>query len=117
MEAPAPESSLVILKRYDRELVLLNEISKNDSQAPTGIAWVDRSSMQTNMDRIIAWADLGKNQATLRNAWTTGVISTLKLAKLKLRSRFRNSYFETINLNFGPRYVSRFKSYIPKKLQ
>jgi hypothetical protein len=116
MQAPAPQSSLVILKRYGQDLVPLNEISENDGQAPTGISWVERSSIHTNTDRIIAWADIDKDSKNLRNAWSTGFISTLNLARLNVPFLWRTNYFETMNLKQRPKYVLSRKSIIPKKL-
>ncbi len=117
MQAPAPESSLIILKRYGSDLVPLNEISKNDGQAPTGISWVERSSIQSNTDRIIAWADIDGNSRNLRNAWSTGFISTLNLARLNVPFLWRPTYFEKFGLKHRPKYVLTRKSIIPKKLQ
>jgi hypothetical protein len=117
MQAPARESSLIILKRYGRDLVPLNKISESDGQAPTGISWVERSSIHTNTDRIIAWADIDKDPQNFRNAWSTGFISTLNLARLNVPFLWRTNYFETINLTQRPRYVLTRKSIIPRKLQ
>ena len=116
MQAPAQVSSLIILKRYGRDLVPLSKISESDGQAPTGISWVERSSIHTNTDRMIAWADIDKDSRNLRNAWSTGFISTLNLAKVRLPFLSRTSYLETIHLNLGPKYVLSRKSMIPKKL-
>ena len=117
MQAPAPQSGLVILKRYGRDLTLLNQISENDGEAPTGISWLEGSSIQSNTNRIIAWAPIGKDSQNFRNAWSTGFISTLNLAKLRLPFLSRTSYLKSIYLNRGPKYVLTRKSIIPKKFQ
>jgi hypothetical protein len=78
---------------------------------------VERSSIHTNTDRIIAWADIDKDSKNFRNAWSTGFISTLNLARLNVPFLWRTNYFETINLTQRPRYVLTRKSIIPRKLQ
>ena len=81
---PAPHDSLLLLKRSGRELVLLDGITASDGSVPTGIAWRGVERLTSNLGRIEACRTAISPQARLaRNAWTSGLISTLQLTRLQ----------------------------------
>lgn len=81
LNKPAPHSSLLILKRTGRSVALLDSITPQDGNVPTGIAWRGAYSLDSNPTRVVAWADTATTPRRVRNAWTTGLISTLHLAR------------------------------------
>jgi hypothetical protein len=81
---PAPNESLLLFKRSGRELVLLDKITTQDGSVPTGIAWRGVERLTSNFGRIEAWSTAISPEARIaRNAWTSGLISTLQLTRLK----------------------------------
>jgi hypothetical protein len=81
---PAPHDSLLLFKRSGRELILLDTITAQDGSVPTGIAWRGVEHLTSNFGRIEAWSTAISPEARLaRNAWTSGLISTLQLTRLK----------------------------------
>jgi hypothetical protein len=81
---PAPNESLLLFKRSGRELVLLDKITAQDGSVPTGIAWRGVERLTSNFGRIEAWSTAISPEARIaRNAWTSGLISTLQLTRLK----------------------------------
>lgn len=81
---PAPHESLLLFKRSGRELVLLDTITSQDGSVPTGIAWQGVEHLTSNLGRIEAWSTAISPEARFaRNAWTSGLISTFQLTRLK----------------------------------
>ena len=81
---PAPSESLLIFKRSGRELVLLDKITARDGSVPTGIDWRGVNRLTSNFERIEVCGTVNSPAARLaRNAWTSGLISTLQLTRLK----------------------------------
>jgi hypothetical protein len=81
---PAPNESLLLFKRSGRELVLLDKITAQDGSVPTGIAWRGVESLASNFGRIEAWSTtISPETRIARNAWTSGLISTFQLTRLK----------------------------------
>jgi len=81
---PASHESLLLFKRTGRELVLLDGITAQDGSGLTGIAWQGVGRLASNFSRIEAWSTAISPRARLaRNAWTSGLISTLELTRLK----------------------------------
>jgi hypothetical protein len=83
-DKPAPQESLLLFKRSGRELVLLDTITAQDGSVPTGIAWRGVEHLTSNIGRIEPWSTAISPEARFaRNAWTSGLISTLQLMRLK----------------------------------
>jgi hypothetical protein len=83
-DEPAPHESLLLFKRSGRELILLDTITAQDHSVPTGIAWRGVNHLTSNFGRIEEWSTAISPEARLaRNAWTSGLISTLQLTRLK----------------------------------
>ncbi len=81
---PAPPESLLLFKRSGRELVLLDRITAQDGSVPTGIAWKGVDRLTSNLGRIEPWRAAISHETRLsRNAWTSGLIATLGLTRLK----------------------------------
>ena len=81
---PAPHESLLLFKRSGRELVLLDTIAAQDGSVPTGIAWRGVEHVSSNVGRIEAWSTaISPETRFARNAWTSGLISTLHLTRIK----------------------------------
>ncbi len=81
---PAPPESLLLFKRSGRELVLLDRIKDGDGSVPIGIEWQGVRRLASNFDRIEACQTVTSPEARLaRNAWTSGLMSTLQLTRLK----------------------------------
>jgi hypothetical protein len=81
-EEPAPCESLLLFERTGRELVLLDSLTARD--ASTGIAWRGIESLTSNLGRIESWRTAISPDARLaRTAWTSSLISTLRLTRLK----------------------------------
>jgi hypothetical protein len=79
LDKPAPNSTLLIVKRSDNNIVLVDKITPQDGTIPTGISWQGADSLNSNPSRIVAWADTEKTPRRVRDAWTSGLISTLQL--------------------------------------
>jgi len=96
-DKPAPHESLLLFKRSGRELVLLDTITAQDGSVPTGIAWRGVEHLTSNFGRIEDWSTAISPEARLaRNAWTSGLISTLQLTRLK----------SALTSLRGPKYVA-----------
>ena len=81
---PAPYESLLLFKRSGRELVLLDGITARERSVPTGIAWRGVEHLKSNFGRIEDWRTASLPEVRLsRNVWTSGLISTLQLTRLK----------------------------------
>ncbi len=81
---PAPPETLLLFKRSGRELVLLDRITAEDGSVPTGIEWRGVKRLKTNFERIEDRRTVISPRARLaRDAWTSGLISTLQLKRLK----------------------------------
>jgi hypothetical protein len=81
---PAQQESLLLFERSGRDLVLLDRITAQDGSVPTGIAWRGVEQLTSNVGRIEAWRAAISPEAKLaRNAWTSGLISSLQLTRLK----------------------------------
>ena len=84
---PAPPDSLLLFNRSGSNLHLMDKITASTDLVGDGISWRDANSLHSNPDRIIGWADISMNpRLPDRNAWTTGLISTLCLSRVRLRS-------------------------------
>ena len=93
---PAPHESLLLFKRSGRELVLLDRITARDGSVPTGIAWRGVERLASNFERIEDCQPRSHLiQDFARNAWTSGLISTLQLTRLK----------STLAYLRGPKYL------------
>ncbi len=105
---PAPPESLLLFKRSGRELVLMDGITSCDGSVPTGIAWRGVEHLKSNLGRIDAWPIATSSQRRLaRNAWTSGLISTLQLTRLESTLAFvRNSKYAFVR---NPRSRRFFK--------
>jgi len=81
---PSPPGSLLLFKRSGRELILLDKITAKDGSVPTGIEWRGVKRLASNFERIEACRTMTSPEARLAcNAWTSGLISTLQLTRLK----------------------------------
>lgn len=81
---PAPPESLLLFKRSGRELVLLDRISSQDGSVPAGIAWRGVEHLASNLDQIEgSRIAIAPEPRSALNAWTSGLISTLQLTRLK----------------------------------
>jgi hypothetical protein len=103
MDKPAPNPSLLIVKRSGNNIVLVDSITPQDGTIPTGIAWRGADSLNSNPSRIVAWADTEKTPRRVRNAWTTGLISTLQLAnpgtQVKLVNKWARKFRSSLKHN------------------
>jgi hypothetical protein len=103
LDKPAPNSTLLIVKRSGNNIVLLDRITPQDGTIPTGISWRGADSLSSNPARIVAWADTEKTPRRVRNAWTTGLISTFQLAnpgtQLKLVNKWARKFRFTLKHN------------------
>ncbi len=90
---PVPHDSLLILARRGSSMVLLDNLSSHDGWAPTGIRWLGASSICSNLGRIEAWSDTDLTPNRLvKNAWTSGLIASLQLYKVRLSFRIANKW-------------------------
>ena len=81
---PSRQESLLLLKRSGRELILLDKITARDTSVPTGIEWRGIEHLTSNFKRIKACRTMTSPEARLaRNAWTSGLISMLRLTRLR----------------------------------
>ncbi len=53
MDGPVPLDSLIVLKREDERMVLVETLRSDDGTAPTGINWYDIASVDSNRERIV----------------------------------------------------------------
>jgi hypothetical protein len=82
-EVAAPET-LLLFQRSGSELVLLDRIKARDGSVPTGIEWVGVQHLASNFERIQDCGTVTPPYPRLDcNAWTSGLISTLQLTRLK----------------------------------
>jgi hypothetical protein len=83
LDHPAPHDTLLLLRRAGFQLSLIKAVTSEDASIPTGISWRGVNSLESNPDRITAWSDIvEKPRRTYRNAWTSGLISSLGLVQL-----------------------------------
>lgn len=81
---PAPHESLLLIKRSGRKLVLLDKITARDRPVPTGIEWNGVEQLTSKLERIEAGPAVSPPEAKVAcSAWTSGLISTLQLTRLK----------------------------------
>jgi hypothetical protein len=80
---PAPTESLLLLRRSGRELILVDTISNQDGLVPTGIAWRGVDRLTSNFERIEAWRTISTQPRLARTAWTSSLMSTLQLTRVK----------------------------------
>jgi hypothetical protein len=80
----APPESLLVFERSGRELHLLRKITAYDGAVATGIAWRGVESLASNFGLIEAWRTaISTDMRFAQSAWTSGLISTLRLTRLK----------------------------------
>ncbi|MGO9116490.1 MAG: hypothetical protein ACLQPD_02650 [Desulfomonilaceae bacterium] len=105
---PSPQESLLLLKRSGRELILLDKITARDTSVPTGIEWRGIEHLASNFKRIKACRTMTSPEARLaRNAWTSGLISMLRLTRLRSTlASLRGSRYGTV---YGARPYPVFK--------
>lgn len=97
LDNPLPLESLVILNRFGDKLKVVEKLSCFDSMAPTGICWKDISQIQSNPDRIVGWSDTVLTpQRVMKNAWSSGLITTLNLSRISLGYRILNKWTYTV---------------------
>ena len=81
---PAPPDSLLIFRRSGRELVLLDKITARDGSVPEGIEWKGAKRLTSNFELIEVCRTVTPPATKLCcNPWTSGLISTLQLKRLK----------------------------------
>ncbi len=79
----APDETLLLFKRSGRKMVLLDKITATDGLVGTGIDWKGVDRLTSNFERIEAWRTISPQEELARTAWTSGLISTLKLTFFK----------------------------------
>jgi hypothetical protein len=85
LKKPAPHDSLIILKRTENSLTIVDEISPQSDLVKTGIAWQGADLIKTNYDKISGWSNIASSpHKPYRDAWTSGFIATLQLSRLTL---------------------------------
>jgi hypothetical protein len=93
LDQPVPHDSLLLMNRVGSNLVWLDGINSHDGLAPTGICWKGASSVHSNRRRIEAWSDTPATPGRhMKNAWETGLISTLHLSRVKLGLKIVNRW-------------------------
>jgi len=81
---PAPHDNLLLFKREGRELILVNRIKAHDDPLSSGIAWQGVEQLASNVARIEAYrTPVLPGAGLVHNAWTSGLISTFQLNRLK----------------------------------
>jgi hypothetical protein len=81
---PAPHESLLLVKRSGNQLILVDRINAGDRSVPSGIAWNGTDHLASNFERIEPWSSVTSPNVTLaRTAWSSGLISTLRLKLLR----------------------------------
>ncbi len=84
LSAPAPHDTLLLLKRSGRQLVLVDKISRDDGQAPTGVAWKGANMLRCNKTRISSVCGLFiREKYKCHKRWVSSLVSTLKLSNSK----------------------------------
>lgn len=97
LNKPLPLESLVILNRFGDRLKIVEKLTCFDSMAPTGICWKDISQIHSNPDRIVGWSDTVLTpQRVVKNAWSSGLITTLNLSRISLGYRILNKWTYTV---------------------
>lgn len=104
MDQPVSFDSLVLLKRDGSKLALMDGISSPDGITPTGILWKGALALKSNPNRIVTWSHEGYfPRRYVRNAWESGLISTLRLSRVQLGLRLANRWTHA----FRDRRISR----------
>lgn len=93
MDKPVPHESLLLMSKVGSSLVLMDGISASDGIVPTGIRWAGATAVRSNARRIMAWSptDVAPRKY-VKNAWESGLISTLRLSKVRLGLRIVNRW-------------------------
>lgn len=93
MDKPVPHESLLLMSKVGSSLVLMDGISASDGIVPTGIRWAGATAVRSNARRILAWSptDVAPRKY-VKNAWESGLISTLRLSKVRLGLRIVNRW-------------------------
>lgn len=113
----APHESVLLFKRSGRELILLDTITACDGSVPTGISWRGIAQLTSSFARIEAWSNAISPRASLaRAAWTSGLISTLRLTRLKttLASLHRLKYVVVRNALRRHMFKMRLYQFAPR---
>ncbi|HMK37129.1 MAG TPA: hypothetical protein VK463_18800 [Desulfomonilaceae bacterium] len=92
LDKPAASATLLIMKRSERTMLPLDSITPRDGTVPTGIDWRGANALNANHERIVAWADTELTPRRMRNAWSTGLISTLQLARFNTKLKLVNKW-------------------------
>ncbi len=93
LDQPVPHESLLLMNRVGSSLVMLEGINSYDGMAPTGIRWVGASAVRSNARRIMGWSSTnGMSKKCVKNAWETGLISTLHLSRVKVGLKMVNRW-------------------------
>ncbi|MBI5252120.1 MAG: hypothetical protein HY912_21710 [Desulfomonile tiedjei] len=93
LDQPLPHDSLLLMNKVGSSLVMLDRINSHDGIVPTGIHWEGVSSVRSNSRRIVAWSPTGvAPRKYVKNAWETGLISTLHLSRVKLGLKIVNRW-------------------------
>lgn len=93
LDQPVPHDSLLLMNKVGSRLVWLEGINAHDGLTPTGICWKGASSVHSNRQRIVAWSDThGTPGRHMKNAWETGLISTLHLSRVRLGLKIVNRW-------------------------
>jgi len=81
LNTPVPHDTLLLLKRSERELVLLDKITPGDGSVHTGISWRGSTMLHCNKNRIISvWGlFIRKKYHCQHKRWISSLISTLRL--------------------------------------
>ena len=108
-EVAAPET-LLLFRRSGRELVLLDRIKARDGSGPTGIEWIGAQRLASNFERI---QDCGTVTAPYPrracNAWTSGLISTLHLARFNFALAYLRSPKYQVAHNTRRRHMPKLR--------
>lgn len=85
MNEPVPLDTLIVLKRENERMVVLDALRSDDSTAPTGISWSVLSAIETNRKRIIPAGLLGTSRSRPQTrALTQELLMSLEVAAPKL---------------------------------
>jgi len=85
---PAPKNTLILLKRMGDSVELPKRISEDDPFVSSGICWRGPHVLRSNLNRIVTWSDARQGAALrAKNAWNSGLISSLHLLKVRLTAR------------------------------
>ena len=81
LDRPAQSGTLLIFRRQESNLLLLNKLSSNDDFVQSGISWQGCDELRSNPTRIIDWCYITTNpRGSSKNPWNTGLIPSLGLA-------------------------------------